>query len=95
MNSLIILFFVLIISMLLSITWMVCSILRQGDERYQFMLMKAIKKTFIISIGILFLYLCEGLYASSVEGVNPFIFLFIVSVVFSMQLLMIKKKYGN
>lgn len=86
--------------MIISIIAMIVSLLKQEDERRQFILNQAIRKTFITMIGILMLYIFESVYCVftkgiSPKGINPFICLFVISLVFSFELLFTKKKYGD
>lgn len=99
-NILIILFGIILIVMGFLITMMITSLSKQGDERRDFIISKSIKETFIILVGILILSVCEATYISiskniSVKGVNPFILLSITSIVFFLELLFTKKKFGN
>lgn len=100
MNIFIILFFGVLIVMGISIAMMLTSLSKQGDERRDFIINKAVKGTFIILVGILIISVCESAYISlvkdmSVKGINPFILLSITSIVFAMELLFTKKKFGD
>ncbi|MGX4600184.1 hypothetical protein [Faecalimicrobium sp. JNUCC 81] len=100
MNIFIILFFGVLVVMGISISMMLNSLSKQGDERRDFIINKAIKGTFIILVGILMISVFESAYISlvkdtSVKGINPFILLSITSIVFALELLFTKKKFGD
>lgn len=100
MDFFMLLFFGVMIMMIISIIAMVISLSKQEDERRQFILNQAIRKTFIIMIGVLMLYIFESVYCVftkgiNINGINPFICLFVISLVFSFELLFTKKKYGD
>jgi len=71
-----------------------------GDERKDLVKMKAQSYTFTVVIGFLLIQIGENVYRvnwgnGSYEGVNPFIFLLVISVFYLISLLITKKKYGG
>lgn len=100
MDFWILLFLGVMTVMVVSIITMIASLFKQEDERREFILNQAIRKTFTITIGVLMLYVLEAIYVSlfkeiNSNGINPFIFLVVISLVFTLELLFTKKKYGD
>ena len=76
------------------------SLPKLGDERTIYIKMKAQSYTFTVVIGILLLEILESIYLttwtdSTYEGIKPFSFLVIISVIYLISLLVSKKKYGG
>ena len=90
---------ILAICLILILTTLV-SLPKLGDERTIYIKMKAQSYTFTVVIGVLLLEIIESIYLtiwtdSSYEGINPFIFLPVISVVYLISLLSSKRKYGG
>ena len=71
-----------------------------GDERTNYIKMKAQSYTFTVVIGVVLLEIIESIYLtgwtdSSYEGMNPVSFLVAISVIYLISLLLSKKKYGG
>ena len=89
----------LAICILLIVTTLV-SLPKLGDERANYIKMKAQSYTFVVVIGVLLLEIIESIYVttwtdSSYEGMKPFSFLVTISVIYLISLLLSKKKYGG
>ena len=75
------------------------SIIRQGDERRKMIVEKAGSNTFMITAVYLVYCVAEGVIKSFTEKIpieekNPFIILTAMSIIYFVQLLYFKKKYG-
>ena len=92
-------FIVLAISIFLIIITL-GSLPKLGDERTIYIKMKAQSYTFTVVIGVLLLEIVESIYLTiwtdrSYEGINPFIFLPVISIVYLISLQLSKRKYGG
>ena len=90
---------ILAICLILIVTTLV-SLPKLGDERTNYIKMKAQSYTFTVVIGVVLLEIIESIYLttwtdSSYEGMNPFSFLVAISVIYLISLLLSKKKYGG
>ena len=90
---------ILAICLILIVTTLV-SLPKLGDERTNYIKMKAQSYVFTVVIGVLLLEIIESIYLtawtdSSYEGMNPFSFLVAISVIYVISLLLSKKKYGG
>ena len=90
---------ILAICLILIVTTLV-SLPKLGDERTNYIKMKAQSYVFTVVIGVLLLEIIESIYLtawtdSSYEGMNPFSFLVTISVIYLISLLLSKKKYGG
>jgi hypothetical protein len=95
----ILLFVFLAICVLLIIVTLV-SLPQLGDERKDFIKMKAQSFAFAGVIGYLLINLLESIYVTywtdnTYEGINPFAALIGISLVYLISLLFCKKKYGG
>ena len=95
-----IIFFGILLLMVLLIGMLLYSLAKQGDERKNFIKAKAMSYTFAIIVGVLLIEIGMSIYIVSVkgqtvEGMSPFIFLVIISIVYLVTLLYNKRKYGN
>ncbi len=81
----------------ISIIWMIISIFKAGDERKEIIILKASHWTFIETVGILFinLFYYIGLKEEQVGGVNLFVLLSIIGILYLINLLIFKKRYGD
>lgn len=71
-----------------------------GDERKTFIKMKAQSFTFSVIIVWLLFEVLQSVYLAIwsdqvAKGLNPFVFLFTISIVYLASLLFVKKKYGG
>ena len=90
---------ILAICLILIVTTLV-SLPKLGDERTNYIKMKAQSYVFTVVIGVLLLEIIKSIYLtawtdSSYEGMNPFSFLVTISVLYLISLLLSKKKYGG
>ena len=90
---------ILAICLILIVTTLV-SLPKLGDERTNYIKMKAQSYVFTVVIGVLLLEIIKSIYLtawtdSSYEGMNPFSFLVAISVIYVISLLLSKKKYGG
>lgn len=100
MKTLIVLFLTVLAICILLIIVTLATLPKFGDERKKFITMKAQSYTFTIVIGLTLIEIIEYVYLTnwtdtSYEGMNPFAFLVIISVVYLFSLLFSKKKYGG
>lgn len=100
MDWVLILFFGGLLCMVVAISSLLISLAKQGDERKNFIKSKAISQTFLIMVGVLVIEIGKSLYTgfvkgAKIEGLSPFILLFVLSIVFLASLLINKKKYGD
>lgn len=81
----------------ISVIWMIISIFKTGDERKEIIILKASHWTFIETVGILFinLFYYIGLKEEQVGGVNLFVLLSIIGILYLINLLIFKKRYGD
>jgi len=100
MDWLVSLFFIILAICILLIVMTLMSLPKLGDERTNYIKMKAQSYTFTVVIGIVLLEIMESIYVttwtdSSYEGIKPFSFLVTISVIYLLSLLFSKKKYGG
>ena len=94
------LFFIILAVSILLIVITLVSLPKLGDERTNYIKMKAQSYTFTVVIGVLLLEIVESIYLTtwtdrSYEGINPFIFLPVISIVYLISLQLSKRKYGG
>lgn len=94
------LFLVILAICILLIVMTLASLPKLGDERTNYIKMKAQSYTFTVVIGVVLLEIIESIYLtswtdSSYEGINPVSFLVAISVIYLISLLLSKKKYGG
>ena len=89
-----VIFFAVFFLSLALIVWMLVSVMRQGDERRRLIISKACTNTFLVMIGYLILCTIEQLFIFG-GGINPFIMLFILSIIYAVELFYYKRKYGG
>ncbi|MBS6954925.1 MAG: hypothetical protein KH230_17040 [Enterocloster asparagiformis] len=85
---------------LMAIIIMFISLGKQGDERRKLIVEKASAGTFAVTVGYILICVIESLIKSvahhmSADGMNPFIALAVISVIYIIQLMFFKKKYGD
>ena len=90
---------ILAICIILIVTTLV-SLPKLGDERANYIKMRAQSYAFVVVIGVLLLKIIESIYVKnwtdhSYEGMKPFSFLVTISVFYLISLLVSKKKYGG
>ncbi|KIL74802.1 hypothetical protein [Bacillus badius] len=100
MDWTIIFFFSFLAICVLLIVITLASLPKLGDERKNFIKMKAQSYAFTIVIGLLLIEIVKVAYLTfwtdgSYEGMDPFTFLVAISVVYLISLLVSKKKYGG
>src|SRR5699024_3614336 len=93
-------FLVFLISCFILIIITLMSLPKLGDERKEFIKIKAQSYTFTVVIGYALVEIGRSVYKniwsdSSYPGINPFIFLVAISVIYLISLLFSKKKYGK
>ena len=89
----------LAISLILIIITLV-SLPKLGDERKKIIKMEAQSYAFTVVIGYTLIEIGRNIYRTfwgdgSYVGINPFVFLVVISVVYLVSLLFSKKKYGG
>lgn len=92
-----------IVSLALAVTLIVITfvtLLQLGDERKNLIKMKAQSYTFAAMIFFVLIESGRYIYRSfwgdgSYEGINPFVFLTTISIIYLISLLVFKKKYGD
>ncbi len=95
------LFAVFLLATIAVIIAMFVSLARQGDERRRTIIEKASTKTFAVTILYLLFCIAENIYkvASgsdlSPEGMNPFVTLTVIAVIYAIELIYHKKRYGD
>ncbi|MCW3490998.1 DUF2178 domain-containing protein [Dethiobacter alkaliphilus] len=88
--------FLLLIFMVILISLMLFSLAKHGDERKSIIKEKAMSKTFIVVIVILFIQIINSFITDTqLEGLNPVIFLAIIALAFLTSLLYYRRKYGG
>lgn len=70
------------------------SLIRPGDERRMLIVWKASTNTLGAAVGLLFLCVIEN-FVRGYEGMNPFIMLTAISMIYFAELLYYKQKHGN
>ncbi len=100
MDWIVVTFFVILAICLLLIIMTLASLPKLGDERKNFIKMKAQSYAFAIVILVGLIEIIESVYVtsltdSSYDGMNPFTFLVAISIVYLISLLFFKKKYGG
>ncbi|MGE7023227.1 hypothetical protein [Solibacillus cecembensis] len=95
----VLLFAVLAICVLLIIITL-ASLPKLGDERTNSIRMKAQSYAFTVVIGMLLIEIIESVYLTfwtdtSYDGIDPVPFLVVISVIYLLALLLLKKKYGG
>lgn len=96
----VILFFVVLALSLLAIVLTLISLPKLGDERSNFVKLKAQSYTFMIVVGVTVLDILESIYitfrtTNEYTPTHPFILLTVISFVYLLALLSAKKKYGG
>lgn len=79
---------------------MFVSISKAGDERRRHIVEKACGGTFLITLGMLIISVMENLVLvfllqREIHRINPFILLMVISVVYAVQLVYYRKKFGD
>ena len=100
-NLVLTLFAVFLIITTAVIIAMFVSLAKQGDERRKMIVEKASAKTFAVTVLYLMFCFVENIYKVvsrsdlSPEGLNPFIVLTVIAVIYAVELIYHKKKYGD
>ena len=92
--------FILLIVCAVAAVIMLISLSRQGDERRKTILQRTCVNTFYITVGFLVLYVIAGLIRSiafnqALLGINPAVGLGVIAVVYTINLVYFKVKYGG
>lgn len=100
MDLISVLFFTVFAIFILLIFITLMSLPKLGDERKNFIKIKAQSYAFTVVIALLLIEVIEIVYLTfltdgSYEGMNPITFLIAISVVYLLALLFSKKKYGG
>jgi len=93
-------FFTILVICAVVIVLTLASLPKLGDERKNFIKMKAQSNAFAVVIGLVLIEIGESIYKEvwsngSYEGINPFSFIVAISVIYLISLLYSKKKYGG
>lgn len=95
------LFFLVLIIILALIVSMFISLSKQGDERRKMIVEKASANTFAITAVYLLFCVAENIYKVvsgkdlSPQGLNPFVTLIVIAIIYTFELFYHKKKYGD
>lgn len=91
--------YIILILSAICIILMLVSIFKQGDERREHILLKTCTHTFLIYTGILFADAFYTIFFEKSGGFTientPIISLCLIAVLFTVSLLVNKRKYGN
>ncbi len=73
---------------------------KQGDERRKMIIEKACANTFMVTALYVLFWIAENMVQAltqgkAAEGMNPFITLSVMAIIYSAQLLYLKKRYGD
>lgn len=96
-----ILFCIFLILVIAIIITMFVSLAKQEDERRRMIVEKSSTKSFAIMVLYFLMCIAENIFKVvsgkdlSPEGMNPFVTLIVVAVVYIVELLYHKKKYGD
>ncbi|MFD1673104.1 hypothetical protein [Alicyclobacillus fodiniaquatilis] len=88
----------LVISLIALVVFLLVSLASKGDERKTHIKIKAMANAFIVLFGILLLNVIWTIYRMVIGQAGspyPFVYLFVVSLVFLISLIINKKKYGD
>ncbi len=94
------LFWVIFLGCLVSIAVMLYTLVHRGDERRQEILSKTCSHTFYITVAMLVIDLVAGIIrnfatGSHLEGINPFVLLSVISILYAVHLKYYKTKLGG
>ncbi len=100
MDWIVVIFFAVLAICMLLIVVTLATLPKLGDERKDFIKMRAQSYAFTIIIAMLLLEIIKNIYLTfrtdiSYEGMNPFTLLVAISIVYLLSLLFSKKKYGG
>lgn len=85
---------ILLIFLILDIT-MIVSLIRPGDERNQMIVWKASAYTLLVATGTLLLDVIENIIRGQEMLLNPLIHLELISIIYFIALMVIKKRHGG
>lgn len=85
---------ILLIFLILNIT-MIVSLIRPGDERNQMIVWKAGAYTLLVATGVLLLDVIENIVRGQEMSLNPLIHLELISIIYFIALIVIKKRHGG
>lgn len=80
---------------------MFVSLARQGDERRRLIIEKASTGTFAVTVLYLLFCVAERVYQAvsrpdvPLEGLNPFVTLAVIAMIYAAELFYFKRKYGD
>ena len=100
-NVLFVMFIVFLLFIISVIIAMFLSLAKQGDERRDMIIGKASTKTFAIITLYVAFYVVKNMYKVisgidlSPEGMNPFVTLTTIALIYVIELIYHKKKYGD
>lgn len=100
MDWIVIVFLSVLAICILLIVMTLASLPQLGDERKNFIKMKAQSYTFVVVIFYLLIKVIESIYVTywtddSFKGMNPLILLIVISIIYLVTLLYTKKRYGG
>ncbi|GIO23023.1 hypothetical protein [Oceanobacillus sp. J11TS1] len=95
MDFLVILFLGLNVIMVLIIGTLLYQLSKSGDERKEFIKMKTMADTFLITVGVLLIDTVVSFVNDGTATNSPIIFLFVIAIVFLISLLINKRKFGD
>lgn len=74
---------------------MIVSLIKPGDERNQIVVWKASTHTLCVVVGTMILNVIYGVVVSQSSLTNTFIMLEITAIIYFVELLSVKRKYGG
>ena len=100
-EQLIVALFFLFLALLLALNvGMILSLGRQGDERRRMIVSRASANTFFITVAYLCFRVGENLYRGiaqglPAQGLDPFVTLSVLAILYAVQLLYFKRRFGG
>jgi hypothetical protein len=88
----------LVLLMIVLVANLLIPLAKKGDERKAHIKTKAMANTFLILVGILLLNVIWTMYRMIIGQAGspyPFVYLFVVSLIFLISLIINKKKFGE
>jgi Ni,Fe-hydrogenase I cytochrome b subunit len=95
MHWIVVLFFGVLLLTVIFIGLVLYSLAKQGDERRNFIKLKAISNTFAVIIVISLIEIVVSVVKKESAEMNSFSFLVTISIMYLLMLLYYKKRYGD
>lgn len=100
-NMLLAIFLIFLLALIAAIIAMFISLAKRGDERRDMIVGKASTKTFAVVVLYVAFYVVKNMYKVlsgtdlSPEGMNPFVTLTTIALIYAAELIYHSKKYGD